>query len=169
MKDNKINFEIRPTAYRAWDGSKMVPVNSLCWNAMGSIWYGPGNQFGWAWVNPEFNGWTNDNPKPTDADIRPVMQWTGFKDRNGKDIFEGDILSWEPDEELRKLYWEKGDGRGDLAITRWSHETHGGWIALIQSRYGGEGYEPLNHSGYRDEWIVLGNIFENPEFFEDQQ
>lgn len=70
--------------------------------------------------------------------IEPVlMQYTGLKDKNGKEIYEGDILGWEKFE-------------GTKNQTRW----------IVQ--YNNErGFK--NWSSSDNDEIVIGNIYENPE------
>jgi len=112
------------------------------------IWYGAGNQFGWAWVNPTFDGWTKDNPKPGEADICPVMAWTGLKDIKGNDIWEGDIVKfkWEIyehdwEESIGEVFWDNG-----LFLFGRNEEF------------------AMNDSNFLKASIeVVGNIFENPE------
>jgi len=146
--NNKPKFQVHPTAYRAWDGKKMVWVDSLCWNAMGAIWYGPGNQFGWAWINPSFTGWNIDNPKPTENDIYPVMQWTGLKDKNEKDIYEGDIV---------KFLWKDSENSYEECVGQVFFKNG---IFYFDNDY----MFAANDCNFMQNSLeIVGNIFENPE------
>ena len=68
-----------------------------------------------------------------------IMQYTGLKDKNGKEIYEGDIVKWKYI--IDKVFFD---------------EKNGGYI--------GESIQ-INHSTL-DEIEVVGNIYENPELLE---
>ena len=72
------------------------------------------------------------------------MQSTGRLDKNGKEIFEGDILKFE--DMVGEVYWWK---------------EKGGWYIRAQSKYGGEG--SANIWQYKSVQEILGNKFTNPE------
>ena len=81
-----------------------------------------------------------------------LMQSTGLKDKNGKEIFEGDIL----------------DYKGRKALVRW----HGSYASFIY-RFVDElqnrktEWKPLYLAYMKCE--IIGNIYENPEFLEDKK
>lgn len=78
-----------------------------------------------------------------------LMQSTGLKDKNGKEIFEGDIV----------------DYKGREAVVKW----HGSYASFIYRFVDGlkervSEWDPLFLACYNFE--VIGNIYENPELLE---
>lgn len=75
-----------------------------------------------------------------------LMQYTGLKDRNGKEIFEGDLLK---------------DGKSQIGQVLWAHNSY-----LIE-------WNERDYQGHRtytkmtDDCFsygeIIGNIYENPE------
>lgn len=85
----------------------------------------------------------------------PLMQYTGLKDKNSAEIYEGDILKREhcyaPDDQYDIAVVEYSDER--LCFRFNSIEKHGIFF-------------DTNHPNFRFE--VIGNIYENPELLEEK-
>ena len=81
-----------------------------------------------------------------------LMQYTGLKDKNGKEIYEGDILSIS----------EYADG--DFIIKPHNSKVvfvEGGFrLNAIDSLFE---YESLSHISLNKIGCIIGNIYENPE------
>ena len=89
-------------------------------------------------------------------DESTICQCTGLKDKNGKLIWENDIVA----------YWdayntENGQAEMDcIGKVVWDDET----ISFqVTNRLSAESYEVL------DECSVIGNIFDNPELLESEE
>lgn len=69
-----------------------------------------------------------------------LMQYTGLKDKNGKEIYEGDIVKYKNDKPDKVIF-----ENGGFMTSRFYHRTPNNWKILL------------------DELEVIGNIYENPE------
>ena len=99
------------------------------------------------------------------VDPETVGQCTGLKDRNGKWIFEGDML--KPfDDEIDKMVVEFHNGLFMLCLYgERGYMGEGGWVE--EGNYGVFECEPL--SSYGDDVEVIGNIHDNPELLGGEQ
>ena len=85
-----------------------------------------------------------------------IMQYTGLKDKKGKEIYEGDIIAvldgkFDPPKNRVSVEWNNASSGFDPFI---DHEQ------FITSPFSGEGCDPENCE-------VIGNIYENPQLLEE--
>ena len=78
-----------------------------------------------------------------------LMQFTGFQDRNGVEIYEGDLIEKDDDKFVRC---------GVVSF------IHGCWMVASKS---GERY--FNLHWYLSQAEVIGNIHQHPELLEQKQ
>lgn len=88
-------------------------------------------------------------------DYDSIMQSTGLFDKNGKEIFEGDILCDEGiEQESEFVYVTVSYREGMWVCDQITDELCG---------YGGA----LNE--FNNDYSIIGNIYENPELLEDKE
>ena len=124
--------------FRAWDkhGQKMFANDELIiWN--GNVYANDSKKL------------TCNNLKGWSIDDEYLMQSTDMVDRNGKIIFEGDIVKMSKDVYSEPTYYEVVRHRG-------------GAYRLESKQHGCELW--LRHTDCK----VVGNIYENPELLEDK-
>ena len=100
--------------------------------------------------------WEQESKLVTEVDKSTIGQYTGLKDKNGKRIFEGDML--KPfDDEIDKMVAEFHHGAFMLCLygDRGYRSESGEW-ECDGSNYGVIECEPL--SSYGDDIEVIGNI-----------
>ena len=80
------------------------------------------------------------------------MQFTGLKDKNGKEIYEDDLIRVADDIYIAKVMFSYDSWRPDV----YQRKTLSEWIRSRSRAMGGEGVE------------VIGNIYQNPELLNEE-
>ena len=102
--------------------------------------------------NPQKTYYIVDNEDGSGREVleETVGQYTGLKDKNAKEIYEGDIVAYIEDGSIGKITWNK--------------EEAGFYISML-----------LEDGGFEEEMMcdyirgieVIGNIYDNPELLEE--
>ena len=99
-----------------------------------------------------------------DADYN-FMQYTGLKDKSGKEIYEGDILKWI-DEADDTSHWFGPIKFGEYIDSNDKEEMeHTGFYLDFNDLDGGSKRHIMS-AWYVETCEVIGNIYENPELHE---
>jgi len=110
------------------------------WAVASKKMFYPDSEDGWELVNGVLN------PLPNTI----LMQSTGLFDKNGKEIYEGDILGKEPIKE--KAIWEVVYNYNGFYLKRYIPNTI-----------------DLEMYGIRNDLEIIGNIYENKELLSNQE
>lgn len=90
--------------------------------------------------------WSVEKGEGVSLEYQPhikLMQYTGLKDKNGKEIYEGDVVT----------EW-KGKTEHITDVIEWTGD-------MLTPSYSSQGMKTLMDIG--NEFEVIGNIYENPE------
>ena len=132
---------MREIKFRAWDKEKkeMCIVTRLEFAIGGDVTRG---QFGWYG-----RGWEEVEGTLLKNRRYVLMQYKGLKDKNGKEIYEGDIVQ-------QCRVWDGITVRGEVMFRR----------GMFVVRHGEQDY--LLDEGTAE---VIGNIYENPELLKERR
>lgn len=121
--------------FRAWDGAKFVSVQKLEFIPAEKSFTGKAG----------FN--INDH---LGVPENYVHQWTGLFDKNGREIYEGDIVLCHPQPNSAKTNCEVVSCAGGFRLAR-LHSKKGVLLGAF-----------VETSGKVETLRVIGNVFENP-------
>ena len=145
---------MRNLKFRAWDnGMEMMVYQGddeiyICFD--GEKWKLL-DYYGTHWETDEHG--MNEIEQPWEVENIEIMQWTGLKDKNGVEIYEGDFLM---------------AGDAYLGVIKY-HSTRAQFIGKnIGETFQEDEYDTLyTKNGRFNSAKVIGNIYENPELLED--
>jgi uncharacterized phage protein (TIGR01671 family) len=140
---------MREIKFRAWhkEMKYMSPVGTVCFGHWAEIYMPeqvpPEGEVEWQGGQAKFKYMFSI------LNELEIMQFTGIKDKNGKDIYEGDIVTLDNGSSYKFGNFEIFYNKSEFAIIR-----DDGSIDSI---------------GNLCDKIVLGNIYENPELFRTKE
>jgi uncharacterized phage protein (TIGR01671 family) len=110
------------------------------------------------------NDWPFGNEKHyPKKDNWVIQQYTGLKDKNGKEIYEGDILQVKDERTIKKC-WKLEVKFGEVDFGR---DAYTNCIGFYATEIGYNCEQGLGHPLSYESCLVIGNIFENPELLKN--
>ncbi|OPY20967.1 MAG: YopX protein [Methanobacterium sp. PtaU1.Bin097] len=144
---------MREIRFRAWNKElkRMHKVERIDWH------FERGDSLDMVYLIPEDRG--DDHPELRIHDVE-LLEYTGLKDVNGVEIYEGDILAVNRPHEIINMVckWVEEFGCFMFCFKLDSKPKLIGGGCLSIDQFG----EPYNKKA-----AVIGNIYENPELLED--
>jgi len=127
----------------------------------------------WGFINhkDEYDSRCFKSPGTTSSNIRKFEnQYTGLKDKNDKEIYEGDILDKKVDFTYVKKEWISEKGKRIICPKRLRYccvwdEIHAQYEFETKTPYPFNANIFIPHIIYYE---VIGNIYENPELLTDK-
>lgn len=109
-----------------------------------------------------FWGMTNDIPNMIEVDPSTICQCTGLKDKNGKLIWENDILY---NGNYFVVKWNMPCARFDIVLDNSHNIPMGTWEPMVCD------WRNNDFKEYRKavDYEVIGNIFDNKELLESEE
>lgn len=129
---------MREIKFRAWHKKQKVMFDV---GGFANIDYSKDNQYRYVTLAGKSAGVTGDDVTPQIQTVE-IMQYTGLKDKNGVEIFEGDVMNWG--DISGEVYWRPRQIR-----------------FLLKSD--GTLKAPTYIDAWSEQMEVIGNIYENPE------
>lgn len=132
---------MREIKFRVWneDTKEMLEIQKHSFKTNKSMPYGWNMQY-------EFDG---------------LMQYTGLKDKNGNEIYEGDVVKYTLKSYYNKTVTEM------IPVTWGSYSDGGEYVDNVECwmiRY--KSLSDICDNKYNQSVEVIGNIYENPELLE---
>lgn len=140
---------MRQIKFRAWDknSKKMYTVGNI-------------HLLGETWVAPSKSEYAHKDNAWTVGERCELMQFTSLKDKNDKDIFEGDILvgGGYP-------FFDEGK-RNYVAVVEWVFAGFHTILQCVNANKQGISHGVNSALEEGRDFQVIGNIHENPELLE---
>lgn len=157
---------MRTIKFRAWDKKekKIFNVMQLGFkfdvdNYNHTAWADLDGRWGRAWLNEHGekrgNSWSGQKREAEDIEL---MQFTGLTDKNGKEIYEGDIVE-TPKGIKYGVFWSP-------TKTKFALKTANVWTIYLAGAQRQWIYRAMESA---TKFEVIGNIYENPELLNQKE